>query len=327
LAECGLKSRSKGAYTTLLIAANLPDLDGLAHLVGAGIALDTHRGITHSLFAWPVLAAVTAGLMWLCFRKRGAHFGVLWTVAMIGIGVHLLLDLSNSYGMKLLAPFSNAKYALDWAFVVEPLVLLPLALVPIWFRWMKWGQKAARITIVWMLGLLAFRGAVHAITSEQVANEFASTDGNVEVSVMPYPISPVHWRTVVAVEDSILIGNVSSFAPHGTKWQTVPSDDDHPAAGEAEKDSTVAAFLRFARHPVYTVEEDGAGGWLVTIRDLRFEYFGRNPFAVEARLFADSTIVSRRVRFQRTQLAAALSRSSRAKIMVAEPESRQTGCD
>jgi len=51
LAESGLKRRSRYATATLLIGANLPDIDAVANLWGADAALHSRRGVTHGVIA------------------------------------------------------------------------------------------------------------------------------------------------------------------------------------------------------------------------------------------------------------------------------------
>jgi len=60
LAETGLKRLTPLGTITLLVAANLPDIDIVYTVFGASAYLEAHRGITHSLFGFPVLALALA---------------------------------------------------------------------------------------------------------------------------------------------------------------------------------------------------------------------------------------------------------------------------
>src|SRR6188472_1371941 len=65
LARSGLASRTAFATTTLLIGANLPDVDVLAYFWGPGADLAFRRGWTHGVLAlalWP-----------LVLRRRAVH--------------------------------------------------------------------------------------------------------------------------------------------------------------------------------------------------------------------------------------------------------------
>ena len=74
LAESGLKKRTALGTATLLIGANLPDMDMLSLLWGSETALWFRRGVTHGLFAVALLPFALMGLMMVhtrLFRVRG----------------------------------------------------------------------------------------------------------------------------------------------------------------------------------------------------------------------------------------------------------------
>src|SRR5512138_1384708 len=72
LAESGLKRRSRYATATLLIGANLPDIDAVANLWGADVALHSRRGVTHGVIAMVALPLLLAAMVWIWHRWRGA---------------------------------------------------------------------------------------------------------------------------------------------------------------------------------------------------------------------------------------------------------------
>ena len=55
LAESGLKRLTPLASSTLVIAANIPDVDGACYLHGADLAFAFRRGWTHGVLALAVL--------------------------------------------------------------------------------------------------------------------------------------------------------------------------------------------------------------------------------------------------------------------------------
>src|SRR6188474_2610265 len=72
LAESGLKRRSRYATATLLIGANLPDIDAVANFWGADAALHSRRGVTHGVLAMVALPLMLAAVVWLWHRWRGS---------------------------------------------------------------------------------------------------------------------------------------------------------------------------------------------------------------------------------------------------------------
>ena len=102
LAESGLKRTSRLATTTLVIAANLPDVDGLSYLFGGSTTgLTFRRGWTHGVLAMFVLPLLLVAVLlgWERLRRQppGSRAGWLLVLAAIGVWSHPLLDLLNTY--------------------------------------------------------------------------------------------------------------------------------------------------------------------------------------------------------------------------------------
>lgn len=119
---------------TLLIAANLPDVDVSCYVAGSDFALGQRRGITHGVLALVVLPLALWGLTLLVdrWRARGrpdrtpAPAGALLAVATIGVWSHPLLDWLNVYGVRLLAPLDWTWFYGDGVFIVDPWLWLAL---------------------------------------------------------------------------------------------------------------------------------------------------------------------------------------------------------
>lgn len=151
LAEAGLKRRTRYATATLLIAANLPDVDAVAGLWGGDVELYFRRGWTHGVLAllvWPLL--LMAG-MWVWHRWRegfapgrgAAHTQsidsgapdapppfrprAILALAFLGVWSHPFLDWLNTYGVRWLMPFDGRWFYGDTLFIVEPWFWLLMA--------------------------------------------------------------------------------------------------------------------------------------------------------------------------------------------------------
>jgi membrane-bound metal-dependent hydrolase YbcI (DUF457 family) len=135
LAESGLKRLSPLAASTLIIAANIPDLDGACYLHSADLAFAFRRGVTHGVLAMAVLPlALTAAMLAydrLVTRRRtpGAPRPaprVLLALSAVGVLSHPFLDWLNNYGVRLLAPFSDRWFYGDTLFIADPWLWLIL---------------------------------------------------------------------------------------------------------------------------------------------------------------------------------------------------------
>ena len=137
LAQTGLKRRTGLAAATLMIAANLPDLDALGLAFGHNLAW--RRGWTHGPIGLAVLPILLAAAM-LAFdrwqQRRGrrpaarvpVRFGWLVALAYLGTLSHPFLDLLNTYGVRLLMPFSERWYYGDTLFIIDVWLWIALGL-------------------------------------------------------------------------------------------------------------------------------------------------------------------------------------------------------
>ncbi len=118
LGQIGLKRLSGRAMPTLIIAANLPDIDALATLLGP-TSLAVRRGVTHGPIALLLLPLMltAAVIAWDRWRPRPhgppVRPAALLMLAYIGTLSHPALDWLNSYGVRFLEPFSSQWFAGD----------------------------------------------------------------------------------------------------------------------------------------------------------------------------------------------------------------------
>ncbi|MGM0558672.1 MAG: metal-dependent hydrolase [Myxococcota bacterium] len=129
LSETGLKKVTPLATATLLIGANLPDIDGVATFLGSDASLHLRRGWTHGILAAVVLPLVLAGLMlaydkyWRLRRNPDADPARPKLIVALSYGAfltHPLLDWLNTYGVRLLMPFDGRWFYGDALFIVDP---------------------------------------------------------------------------------------------------------------------------------------------------------------------------------------------------------------
>lgn len=140
LAKAGLDRRTPLATPALLIAANLPDLDILSYLRDPLFALTFRRGWTHGVLAMLALPPLLAGVMLLWDRQVRRRLQPdappaiprqLMLVSVAGVLSHPLLDLLNTYGVRLLMPFSERWFYGDTLFIIDPWLWLLLGIVTV----------------------------------------------------------------------------------------------------------------------------------------------------------------------------------------------------
>ena len=158
LAESGLKNRSRYATATLLIGANLPDIDVVSGLWGYDTDCIFRRGWTHGILALVVLPfLLTAAVaLWARWRGSGPPFRprAILALAFLAIWSHPLLDWLNTYGVRLLMPFDSRWFYGDTLFIVDPWFWLLAAAGVVMARSKSWGAVAGWALLATLMSLL-----------------------------------------------------------------------------------------------------------------------------------------------------------------------------
>ncbi|MFP2927599.1 metal-dependent hydrolase [Pyxidicoccus sp. 3LG] len=133
MAEAGLKRTTPLATATLVIGANIPDVDAVFAFAGSDASLYWRRGWTHGVLALSLWPFVLTGLMllWDRYVRRRRHpdlpparFGPLLVCAVLSVLSHPTLDWLNTYGVRLLMPFDGTWFYGDTLFIIDPWVWL-----------------------------------------------------------------------------------------------------------------------------------------------------------------------------------------------------------
>jgi inner membrane protein len=118
LARAGLRHATPRGTAILVLAANAPDFDAVSWFFGGATYIHYHRNITHALIAIPVMALLSVALVRLIGRKPVRWMPAFW-IALAGVASHLILDLTNVYGVRLLLPFSGRWFHWDLTPVID----------------------------------------------------------------------------------------------------------------------------------------------------------------------------------------------------------------
>jgi inner membrane protein len=290
LARRGLGHRTALGTATLLIGANLPDVDVLAYLDGPAADLAFRRGWTHGIPALIVLPFLLTGAI-ICFDRMVRHMGgavlpsgvrprEVLLLAVIAILTHPLLDTLNTYGVRWLMPVRGDWYYGDALFIVDPWLWLVLGFGVLASngrrsaRGLKTvGGRPARIALA--VGTVYIAAMVLAgVAARRIARQELDALGGAPVErlmVGPRPLTPFARQVVAAQGDHYQVGIFRWFArPHVQELRTFPRPRaDDPGLAAARATSLGRWFLGWARFPTTQVEE-GPGGTRVHLIDLRY---------------------------------------------------------
>jgi membrane-bound metal-dependent hydrolase YbcI (DUF457 family) len=267
LARTPLRRVGRGTTAALVLGSNAPDIDIVATAWGALTYLEWHRGPSHGPLGIVGLGMVTAGLVWIWQRvvdrqRTADHAGYprLTAVSIVGVLLHVLMDLPTAYGTRLFSPFDWHWYAIDLMPIIDVYLLIALA-AGLVFVARSESARARNATVV--LALLAanygVRGVAHeraltlapqafgsllpehcdsSVRSHPIVNRWprpappSPGDPNrrsclVEIAALPTFATPFDWRLVAQLSDGYEISDVNVLAGRG--HDSSPTSD--PSSG------------------------------------------------------------------------------------------------
>ncbi len=315
LARCGLGRLTPGGTLLLLISANLPDIDMVSLAWGPLTNLEIHRGYTHTLLMMPVMAAISVGLTALLIRRR-LLWGGAFVAAMVGVASHLLLDWTNSYGVRPLLPFSSQWFFLDVNHLYDFVILAVLLLAAFWPLLARLvsdeiGERKAAGPGMAIFALLFFvvydggRYLIHDRAVAQLDSRLYDGETPIRVAAMPNPVSPFTWQGVVETPSAyhtVPLSSLTDFDP--TSGRTFYKGDWRPSFDVVSKTEPFRYLRYYARFPLWRSEPATLGnaaldqpGQRVTLTDLRFGAPPGPALSAEALLDSGQRVVETGIGF------------------------------
>jgi inner membrane protein len=276
--EAGLKQRTRYGSAALMLSANVPDVDVVVFLTDIS-AVSFRRGWTHGLPAQWLLPLAVAAVFWTIAQFRGprgagppARAGWLVLLSYIGVYSHVALDLLNSYGVRLLAPFEWRWFYGDAVFIVDPWLWLVLG-GGVWLaRRQRRSVPAGGALVFAACYILAMVVSARAALGI-VADLWRETRGTEPRALMvgPVPISPFA-REVIVDAGSHYERGTFTWLPVGLTFdpERIPKNASRAETAAAREQSRdVREFLVWARFPFWIIEERPEGTQVV-VADMRF---------------------------------------------------------
>jgi inner membrane protein len=289
LGQMGLKKKTGLGMATLIIAANIPDIDAVATLLGGVQHLALRRGITHGPIAMLLLPLLLTGIMiwfdrWQTKRgKRPAdrlpiHKGWLLALAYIGCLSHPALDWLNSYGIRLFEPFSSRWFYGDSIFIIDTWIWGAL-IVGLWVsrrrekkgegHWQRpaWISFAAVCAYIFANGMIT--GSAEAETKSLLARNADQAEAKGEENmVVANPVPLQFWKREILWRNEFDYGSGAYDLFAGlvlNEKQSMPESSRVLIPVLATASDDASAFLFWSRMPV--IEANGSN---ITVRDQRF---------------------------------------------------------
>jgi inner membrane protein len=275
LASTGLAQKTRFGRATLIIGANLPDVDVISYAWGETAALEFRRGLTHGIPALVVLPFLLAGAMLGIARLsrarlRGSGRGPAaavadfkWLLALSAISLvsHPILDFLNVYGVRWLMPFDGTWFYGDILYIVDPWMwaILAAALVAAWWRRNRTAPRVfTRPACVGLFVVLAYVTAMAA--GESVSRrvvEASLSDAEVpRLMIAPVPVDPFQRSVVIDESGDYRLGVVTLVPrPHfRLDARRIPKGESEAARmAAATRDGRI--FLGWARFPFFEIDD------------------------------------------------------------------------
>jgi inner membrane protein len=305
LGRTGFNRRTAYATLAMTLAAEAPDIDVLWGFRGPVANFEHHRGVTHTFLGAPVVALAVTILVWIWHRSRNRpptvapRWALIWLLSLLAVFSHIFLDWTNNYGVRPFFPFNPRWYALDIAFILEPVVFAALLLglvVPailgladreIGVRKPLFRGRGWAIAAMVLVGIdIGVRAVEHHRALHLISNTRFGDQSVLRTGAEPYPVNPFHWFAVVETVNYYQTGSVN------TRTETVDTSEQDDtifkppvtAATAAAKRSWLGrVYLDWARFPL--VIDRGRANLVasdelapqpqdtaVEFRDLRFAY-------------------------------------------------------
>jgi inner membrane protein len=329
LGRAGLNRKTALATATLTLAAEAADLDVFSRFGGSAFALNHHRGFTHSFLGIPIVAAAVVAFMYGIWRLRGRktrnpnlppRWGVLFAYACLAGLSHILLDYTNSYGIRPFWPFSERWYSWDIVYIYEPVILVALLLgliVPALFSLINQeissrrgpdkvppGRLAASLALLAVFALWGLRDYEHRRALAALdARNYQGVDA-VRISAYSYPLNPFRWYAVAETPAFFATMDVNSLIPEvdpAGAMQIRYKPEETPVTLAAKRSYLGRVYLSWAQYPITETEELDPGidnhhaAYRVRFIDLPYAYPGEGsnpPLGATVLLTSDLKVVS-----------------------------------
>ena len=226
-------------------AGLLPDVDVVIRSASDPLlAIEHHRGFTHSLLFVPPGGAISA----LPFMRGIDGIGKRWSVAagILAYLTHPLLDAATTYGTQLFWPFSNYRVGLDIISIIDP-IFTAIVLIGL----MAALKRRRRIVLAVLVAAVAWLGlgGVQRERASAAQRNIARSRGDSldRGAVFPTIGNTIVWRSIYAADGVLRMDRIR--VPWLGRATYAPSDSVPPvppAASPGENDRIRRDLARFA---------------------------------------------------------------------------------
>ncbi len=265
-------------YCATVMGALTPDLDIVTMLRSNLNLIRHHRGATHSLGGIIVLAAIISGILYVDF---GGSILVYFLWALAGALSHILLDYLNSYGTRLLWPFSSYPFAGNLLMFKDPCLTAFFVPILFFYRSPFWPAVAAfGLGLIYILLRWKMRTRVEGMLKEK----YGLSPGREKLAVMPALNGAGSWDFLIEGPREIMLGTLNFFGGKIENIRSLERKIHTPLIKKALHSVPGRLFRQFTSYyHIHSWEEKEK--YFVKLMDLRYK--NKSDFLYKATLVFD----------------------------------------
>jgi inner membrane protein len=283
LARAGFKHVTPRGTAIMMLAANAPDFDVVCWFGGSASYIHWHRNITHSLIAIPFMALLSVAIIRWVGRKE-VRWLAAFLIAIVAVASHLVLDLTNVYGVRLLLPFSGRWFHWDTTPIVDLglWAILLLGVAAPWFGRLvgsEIGERKREVGGGWAITALLLFGAYdygRSVAHDRAAALMASRtyNGLTPRRTGAFPgENPLLWEGIAELSNAYVQAQIDVRGRFrlGSEVRFYKAERS-PAIRAAMQTEPFQRFLEFVQYPIWVTEPapELEHATRVSLVDLRF---------------------------------------------------------
>jgi len=275
--------KRKLALWVLLLSSVAPDFDYVTRFWGSDIFLRYHRGITHGILAL-FLVPIIIGLI---FGHRKGFFYYSF-IAFLAYAAHLLMDLTNQYGTRILSPFDWQQYSLDLTFIIDPYITMGFLLSVILCKVNK--KRALAISLITIFLFPIYIGGRYYLQGK--TKDFLKKQIEAHMYKMyPLPNDFLRWWFIVRSGDQVKVGFADLFTRRVCIQETYIMSNKDQLIEQSKKTRVVKNFLYFAKYPYADVNNETDKSTVVW-RELSYSFIAGDHFVAKVVFDNDGRILN-----------------------------------
>jgi len=290
----------------ILFAGTLADIDLLSALFGPAAYFAAHRTYTHSLLGTLLVIVLAVCFTRYLAKKQPESIAALIFPLAIAAAFHLVLDLFQSEGVRLLWPLRLSRFAMDWLPSIDPWILVLLIagiLIPELLYLVSSeigakhktprGRNGAIVALALIVVYIGARALLHSGSLASLEPHSYKGESARRVGAFPDTLSLVTWHGIVETESllcqvEVPLGPGRSFDPESAECLHKP--EPSPELDAAQKTRSANEYLRAVPFPRAVVEKT-EDGYEVVIRSMRDLAENETHHCVATRILLDSNFV------------------------------------